>query len=263
MLLCTDENSPRKEVKNCYAGVHILCFCSKDIKAPQPDLLCIRSQRDKFGEKSGYQMYQIDKVETERQVKAGKSKITDITSLEKGKNSIYKARINTQFQIENVKDVVYESVGLRGQTVKVKDAVTKSIQNGAFHAHSEPLLISLLAGSSNENRTFAVNMILKVRGDSEQGDASVRNRKKPTLNYDAVTLLELIDWSNEQILEPNFTCNMTKKDLQKVIDSPMEVSYYPLHTQSCGRVVKQVTEAAAAVYGFQRRDGFIRARTEH
>ena len=52
---------------------------------------------------------------------------------------------------------------LRGHTVEVKDAVTKSIQNGEFHAHSESLLISLLASSSNENRTFAVNMILKVR----------------------------------------------------------------------------------------------------
>ena len=119
---------------------------------------------------------------------------------------------------------------LTGQTVEVKDAFTKSNLNGAFHAHSESLLISLLASSSNENRTFTVYMILKVRGDSEQGDASVRNRKKPTLNFDAVTLLEFIDWSNEQILELNFTCNMTKKDLKKVIDSSMEVPYYPLHT---------------------------------
>ena len=39
------------------------------------------------------------------------SKITDIESLEKGKNSIKKAHINTQVQIENVEDVVYESVG--------------------------------------------------------------------------------------------------------------------------------------------------------
>ena len=56
---------------------------------------------------------------------------------------------------------------------------------------------------------------------------------------------------------------MTKKDLQKVIDSSMEVPYYPPHTQSCERVVKQVTEAAAAVYGFQRHNGFIRVRIEH
>ena len=77
-----------------------------------------------------------------------------------------------------------------------------------------------------------------------------------------MTLLELIDW-NEQILEPYLTCNVTKKDLQKVIGSLMEVPYYPLHTQSCERVVKQVAEATAAVYGFQKRYCFIRARIEH
>ena len=71
------------EVKNCFAGVHILCICSKDIKMLQLDLLWLRSQRDKFGEKSGYQMYQINKLETERHVKAGKRKITDIAFLEK------------------------------------------------------------------------------------------------------------------------------------------------------------------------------------
>ena len=38
-------------------------------------------------------------------------KITDIASLEKDKNSIKRAHINTQVQIENVEDVVYESVG--------------------------------------------------------------------------------------------------------------------------------------------------------
>ena len=39
------------------------------------------------------------------------SKIKDIASLEKGKNLIKNAHINTLVQIENVEDVVYESVG--------------------------------------------------------------------------------------------------------------------------------------------------------
>ena len=43
----------------------------------------------------------------------------------------------------------------------------------------------------------------------------------------------------------------------------MEVSYYHLHTQSCERIVKGVTEATAAVCDYQRRDGFIRVRIEH
>ena len=77
---------------------------------PQLDLLCLRSQRDKVGEKSGYSIYQIDKLETERQIKAGKRKTTDFASLEKRKNSINKAHINTRVQIVNVEDELYESV---------------------------------------------------------------------------------------------------------------------------------------------------------
>ena len=138
---------------------------------------------------------QIDKIETERQLKAGKRKITDIASLEKGKNSIKKAHINTQIQIENIEDVVYELVGygfnqetspenIKGANEISSEDSSKNIKQKTspfitikqnymkipFHAYSEPLLISLLASSSNENRTFAVNMILKVRGNSEQGD---------------------------------------------------------------------------------------------
>jgi hypothetical protein len=111
ILLCSDENSPCKEIKTCCAGVHILCICSKDIKLPPLDLLWLRSQRNKLGEKSGYQLHQIDKKETERQINAGKRKMADILSFENRNNLIKKAYTNTQVQIENVEDEVYESVG--------------------------------------------------------------------------------------------------------------------------------------------------------
>ena len=43
----------------------------------------------------------------------------------------------------------------------------------------------------------------------------------------------------------------------------MEVPYYPCHTQAVERVVKEVTAAAGAVSGAERRDGFIRGRALH
>ena len=44
------------------------------------------------------------------------------------------------------------------------------------------------------------------------------------------------------MLEPNFICNMIKKNLEKIIKTKyLEIPYFPLHTQSCERVVKQVT----------------------
>jgi hypothetical protein len=38
------------------------------------------------------------------------------------------------------------------------------------------------------------------------------------------------------------------------------VPKYSVHTQSCERAVKSVTEAAVSVCGWAKRDGFIRAQ---
>ena len=43
----------------------------------------------------------------------------------------------------------------------------------------------------------------------------------------------------------------------------MEVPYYPVHTQAIERAVKEVTEASAAVNGFERGDGWVRAQAKN
>ena len=43
----------------------------------------------------------------------------------------------------------------------------------------------------------------------------------------------------------------------------MKVPYYPVHTQGIEKNVQELTHASDAVYGFHRRDGWIRARAEN
>ena len=43
----------------------------------------------------------------------------------------------------------------------------------------------------------------------------------------------------------------------------MKIPYYPVHLQAIERAVKEVTEASLAVYGFERRDGWVRARAQN
>ena len=43
----------------------------------------------------------------------------------------------------------------------------------------------------------------------------------------------------------------------------MSVPTMPVHGQSVERCVKEVSAASQAVYGYERRDGFIRARLAH
>ena len=145
----------------------------------------------------------------------------------------------------------------------MKDIVIPYVRLGAWFAHPEAILISLLSSAVSEEREFAVGQILSIRGDSDLGDMSVRARVTPFLNIDATTLIGMIDWNKEKIHEPVFTCKLKKSEIQKVLDTPLEIPYYPLHSQSTERAVKQVTEAAAAVCGPEKRDGYVRARVAH
>ena len=142
----------------------------------------------------------------------------------------------------------------------VKEIITPFIRTGAWHSHSECVLLSLLGSQSEDDRIFAVEKILSLRGEKEFGDTSVRPRRLPRLNTDATTLKNLISWESHNTFEPIYTCNLSQIELRSIIVNPFVVPKLSIHTQSTERVVKQVTEAAGAVSGQRSRDGFIRAR---
>ena len=53
---------------------------------------------------------------------------------------------------------------LKSQQKKVKDAITFYVRTGAWYAHSEYLLLYLLASSDSLDRQFAFSKILQLRG---------------------------------------------------------------------------------------------------
>ena len=77
---------------------------------------------------------------------------------------------------------------LRTFPKKVQDIVTPYIRTGAWYAHSECVLLSLLGSEEPEDRKFAVDWILKIRGEEEHGDLRVRDRITPKLNLQATSL---------------------------------------------------------------------------
>ena len=138
--------------------------------------------------------------------------------------------------------------------------VTPYVRTGAWYSHSECILLSLLGSQVSEDRQFAVNMILKVRGKQDLGDLSVRSRRMPKLNLKATTLQTMIKWNLKDVHEPVYTCKLSRQELKEILKTPFDVPKYSIHTQSTERCVKQVTEAAASVVGQERRDGYVRAR---
>ena len=66
---------------------------------------------------------------------------------------------------------------LKTQPKKVRDSITYYIRTGAWYAHTECLLFSLLASSNLQDRQFAVDQILNLRGKEEYGNNRVRPRR--------------------------------------------------------------------------------------
>ena len=126
------------------------------------------------------------------------------------------------------------------------------------------VLQTLLCSEDKADREFAVEKILEVReAKVEENGANIRTRHKTKINKEATSLKDLILWDCSEISEPVLTLSLSAEDLRMFKTDPMEVVDVPVHGQGVERCVKEVTAASEAVYGYERRDGFIRARIAH
>ena len=74
---------------------------------------------------------------------------------------------------------------LKKQPKKVKYAVTLYVRTGAWYEHPECLLVFFLASNTMLDREFAIKQIMKLRGNSEFRDDSLRPRITSKLNLSA------------------------------------------------------------------------------
>ena len=93
-------------------------------------------------------------------------------------------------------------------------------------------------------------------------DKNVRYMKVRKTNLAAENLVELVNWEEEDINEPDLKCFLKQEDI-KFQDPPILISQITVNGQSIERIVKEVTRAAKAVFGFERREGYVRATMGH
>ena len=84
----------------------------------------------------------------------------------------------------------------------------------------------------------------------------------PSINAEARSLSDLINWKTEEISEPTFTC-LKKKDITQLFDNPIIVSNFPVHGQSIEPIVKKVTRPSMVGHKAEKRDSIIRATMAH
>ena len=73
----------------------------------------------------------------------------------------------------------------------VKDIFTFSVKTGAWYAHSEFLLLSLLSSPTLTDRQFAISQIKRLRGNADFGDNYVKPSITPNQTASPVTFPRL------------------------------------------------------------------------
>ena len=162
--------------------------------------------------------------------------------------------------LEGPRHILEELRLFRLQSPVVQEILEATLRRSAWNSHSESVLQTMICSEDREEREFAVTKILQIRGRNKLGNIKPRPRKLPELNLDATQLQDIIDWDKAK--EPVMTCGLSKEDIKKFKETPMQVPYFCLHTQGIERAVKETTHASESVYGFERRDGYIRGRIE-
>ena len=149
------------------------------------------------------------------------------------------------------------------QAKEVINIVFPHMESSAWWACPEMLIQSLLCSSIAIERKFAISKILELREKTDPSRDQVRTHHKVKLNKEATNLMDLIIWEDDKTTEPVLTLEMSEEIIKTFEFPPMAVPSMPVHGQSVERCVKEVSAASEAVYGYERRDGFIRARLAH
>ena len=163
--------------------------------------------------------------------------------------------------VEGPRHILRELGLFRLQSPAVQKILQPTLERSAWNSHSEPILSTMVCSNDKEERVFASDMILKIRGKNKLGNTKPRPMKLPSLNLQATKLQDMIDWKGAK--EPVLTCSMTKEQIKMIKEEPIKAAYYSLHTQGIERAVKETTAASETVYGQERRDGLICVRAEN
>ena len=162
--------------------------------------------------------------------------------------------------IKGPEHILHQIILWREQPELAMEFTHETIQRGAYYAHSEHLLQSLLCSDDEDERRFAVKEIIQLRADNQKRlenpkpkkrgkakqkpdaqDSNVRSCINPELNLEATSLTNLISW-NKDVYEPILTMKLSDDQLRQFFGKAMDVPVLGLHTQSIEQCVKQVIE---------------------
>ena len=137
----------------------------------------------------------------------------------------------------------------------------KVLQDNSYWAHTENIVIALLADEREELRRMGVLRIMKGR---REFDVSNHPRKynPPKVDFKAKNYFDMVDWNSEPCTEPPLTMEYSAEEIFECIGSPLTLPNYPNHTQAVERMVRVVCEVASKRVGYLARHRQILQKLE-
>lgn len=172
---------------------------------------------------------------------------------------IMKVYVPMYFNVKYYSSVIYGSA-LLGKFIRstqylpqnLREIVNNVVQNNAYFAHPENVLLTMLFDDRKSVRERCINKILHIRNNLSD-PSSPRTYRKPCLNYDCSDYTDMIDLDDNSILyEPPFTLNIPYDHLLAYMDfedPPLPDPEIPAHIQGTERFVQLLTSVSRrAVY---------------
>ena len=143
-----------------------------------------------------------------------------------------------------------------------KEVLESVVKRGAYYAHQENVLITMINDDNVTIRELGFRRILKARREFEEtsrNSSIIRQFEVPEINIKAEHYSELLHWERDhQRTEPQMAiskelcaCIRDEKKLEE------KLFHFPCHTQTVERCIKLVIKASSKVYGKNCRDGFV------
>lgn len=179
-------------------------------------------------------------------------------------NFIMKVYVPMYFSVKYYNSVVHGSV-LLYKFIKstqflpqnLKQIVNKIIQNNAFFAHPENVLLAMLFDERKSVREKAIKKIQYYR-EQLYDSTNLRPYKKHPINFNCTDYVDLVDLDNDDILsEPPFTTTIPLEHLLEYINSdvvPLPDPGIPSHIQGTERCVQLLTHVSRRVIAKNRDD---------
>ncbi|KAI2809431.1 hypothetical protein BLOT_000580 [Blomia tropicalis] len=137
----------------------------------------------------------------------------------------------------------------------LKEVVDKSLSDNCYFAHPENIILAMLFDESYRVKKKAIMLIQQIRKQNEDNQLIVhekrgRGRPKkslkvreftlPSLNLEATSYHDLINWTTTKLYEPPLTMGLSLSEIESGLDRP---DFY-CHTQDVERLVHLISRVA-------------------